>query len=495
MKIAALVHNGVLNDARVIKEAISLRRAGHEITLHGISPTDLPQHHILPTSDIEVFLEPRAVPAGSVLERLLYGGLPRVGRAGQWLVAAIAAAFFWLLWPVLVGRIAILSGGDGWPVTTGLVMIALVLGLVSLRAGQKWLTRAGTHAAARLRQGRDNVRAVLEARRPALIGRVYRDITDALLASLARCPAPEAIHLHDHIALSIADRLKARYGVPLVWDAHEIYQAMAGGNPQRARAHARIIAARHIHLDFFITINASIARFYQEHYPRMPAARVLMNATDPAPLPRYDGRLHTAAGLPAAQKILLFQGVLGVDRGLPQLIAAAAAFPPEWSLVIMGWGDLEAPLRVLAARHLRPGAPPAVVFLPGVAQVELQQWTAGATLGAIPYENSNLNHLYCTPNKLWEYPSAGVPVLCTDLVEMTAMIECHGFGFLLPRDFDAHDIAALVGSLDDAALAQARDNCARFLAANNWSTWEHNLLSIYTELERPRPAVARLSRQ
>ena len=75
-----------------------------------------------------------------------------------------------------------------------------------------------------------------------------------------------------------------------------------------------------------------------------------------------------------------------------------------------------------------PGAPDRVVFLPGVPNSDLKYWTAGATLGVILYENTCLKHLFCTPNKLWEHPAAGVPILATDLKEIAKMVSDHGTG-------------------------------------------------------------------
>ena len=325
------------------------------------------------------------------------------------------------------------------------------------------------------------------------VGDNFYRLTDALLASLKRQLPPDVIHLHDHVSLVLADKLKALYQLPIVWDAHEIYQELAGSDPQRAQANADIIAAKHPFIDYFITINASIARFYQEHYPCMPNPHVVMNASMPAPVPVYDGRLHDAAQLPHEQKIILFQGRFSPHRGLPQLVEAAAALPEEWTLVMMGWGSLEAELRALASLHCRVGSSPTVVFLAGVPQHELQQWSAGASLGVIPYENTSLNHLYCTPNKLWEYPHAGVPVLCSDLIEMAAVIEQYQFGFLLPREFTSADIVSVVSGLSPHALATARTNCARFLAANNWSVWERNLLAVYADIRDSRPSAYSLA--
>lgn len=77
---------------------------------------------------------------------------------------------------------------------------------------------------------------------------------------------------------------------------------------------------------------------------------------------------------------------------------------------------------------------------------ELPLWTAGATVGLIPYMNRGLNHWYCTPNKLWEYPSAGVPVLASPFPEMMKLIQAHGFGWALAPNWDAAGLAAQVAA-------------------------------------------------
>jgi len=508
LHVAVLVHNGVMNDARVIKEATTLRTAGYQVVIHGISPTEQSALRVLPGTDIPVFLEPRVVaiktkpttpskptkPARSpVSGKLRYG----------------------LMWPLqllelgLLGTLmwwCVMQLHDRYPSEAGepaLVGVALFLGALASSAFGRFRRHQwrmiGAWLSPRPGARTSDHQVVTPAPTPTEAPapeRRFHHFTEALLTSLGRHSAPDVIHLHDHIALTLARELKTRYDVPIVWDAHEIYEEMAGANPERARENAAIIAANHGYIDDFITINASIAQFYKEHYPAMPTAKLVMNATLAGPVPQNDGRLHAAAGLPRTQKILLFQGGFAPHRGLHQLIDAAPKLPSDWTLVLMGWGGLETELRALASQQARAGECQAVVFLPGVPQQELQQWTAGATLGVIPYENTGLNHLYCTPNKLWEYPAAGVPVLASDLVEMAAVLKAYPFGFLLPREFTSEDIVAAVTGLTAQKLAGARANAALFLEANNWSVWEQNLLAVYktlgdklADVEKPLPAT------
>lgn len=452
-----LVHNGVFRDARVVKEAMSLRAAGYLVEIHGIAERAASASGVLPQTDIEVFLS-RPAPQGTSLYLPVLAGLLGLGA-----VVAIA----------LVDALFAGVGGDGRLAIAGALWLAGAGVLYRYRALPRrlsaWLENKSATAGFRSRAGRPG-------------HRVYAHLAQPLLASVLSRPRPEVIHLHDHVALTLATALKQIWQVPLIWDAHEIYQEMAGANLTRSRLNAEIIATQHRQVEAFITINDSIAAFYRQHYPALPGAAVVMNATVAETLPDYDGRLHRAAGLPAHQKILLFQGGFARHRGIEALVDAARRFPPEWTLVLMGWGNLEPELRAAVAAQPARAAPPAVVFLPGVPHAELPLWSAGASLGAIPYENTSLNHLYCTPNKLWEYPNAGVPVLASDLEEMGRFIREYRFGFLLPREFAASDIERLVRSVTAEQLAEARQGCARFMAANNWSHASQRLLEVYARL-------------
>ena len=59
IRVAALVHNDVLRDARVTREARTLRDAGYVVEVHGIAPGENAEQHVIAGSDIDVFLEPK----------------------------------------------------------------------------------------------------------------------------------------------------------------------------------------------------------------------------------------------------------------------------------------------------------------------------------------------------------------------------------------------------------------------------------------------------
>lgn len=461
LRVAMLVHNAVLSDARILKEARTLWKAGYSVAIHGISPSGSTEQAVVTGTDITVFLSPRTFPRSRILI------LAALGLSAGW----FTLMGFWIARAAYSEAVLL--------AVLFLVNFVSLIGLYLLRRlVYAWLREMKNFV----------LRNITRPLGVVVSNESYRSIAKTLYNSVVKRPPPDVIHIHDHVALAAAKALKERFTVPIIWDAHEIYEDLAGTDPVRSRVNAAIIADNQAMVDGFVTINNSIADFYEKKYAHLNDPTIVMNATMVEPLPKYDGRLHEAARIPRDQKVLLFQGGFAPNRGLDKLVRAAPLLEPNWTVILMGWGNLEGELRELARANTPRQGAQAIVFLPGVPQHELQAWSAGASLGAIPYENTGLNHLYCTPNKIWEYPNALVPILATDLIEMGALIKENEIGFLLPRQFDEHDIARIVNAISDEELHRMRRNCESFIQINNWETYAPRLLELYEMISDNRVA-------
>ena len=151
----------------------------------------------------------------------------------------------------------------------------------------------------------------------------------------------------------------------------------------------------------------------------------------------------------------------------------------------MGWGKLEEELRRVAdsLKMKTPDLDFRIRFVPKVKQTELPYWTAGASLGAIPYENTGLNHWYCNPNKLWEYPNAGVPIIASPFPELRKIIEDNQIGWLLPDPLSPREIAAAINKLTEEELQVAANNCISFIQRDNWQVYANRLKTAYAGLK------------
>ena len=285
------------------------------------------------------------------------------------------------------------------------------------------------------------------------------------------------IHCHDISTLSVGVKIKQKFNVRLIYDAHELYEEAAGVTPIIAKLYRNIHKKSQIHIDGFITINQYLTKIYKAKYPKLPTPVIVMNATKKIKIEKYDGRLHEACGVKKKRKIILFQGGFSRDRGIQKMLAIAEHLNNEFCLVFMGWGALEE--KIMQYKNMYPEM---IYCIPPAPQDELMKWTAGAYIGLIPYENANLNHKYCTPNKLWEFPSAGVPIMASSLVMLKEVIQSNNIGWVFdlklnPRNF----VKFLMESIPEYnSKAKA---CSKFSAKENWEKYEKNILKLYKSLK------------
>ena len=60
----------------------------------------------------------------------------------------------------------------------------------------------------------------------------------------------------------------------------------------------------------------------------------------------------------------------------------------------------------------------------------------------VPYQATCLNNFICTPNKMFEYIAAGLPILANDLPEMRKFIAGYDIGHGFGDTHDAEKFAA-----------------------------------------------------
>ncbi|MFT4654465.1 MAG: glycosyltransferase involved in cell wall biosynthesis [Patiriisocius sp.] len=288
----------------------------------------------------------------------------------------------------------------------------------------------------------------------------------------------DIIHAHDISTLPVGVALKQKLGVPLVYDAHEIYEEAVGvpffGRLLYRNINRLLLTSGNI--DLFITINESFIDYYQNTYPRSPKGILVMNAAVKSNFVEYDGRLHDAAGIDRSKKIILFQGGVTKKRGVVNLLQAANYLDSGWVLVFMGWGFYEKQILEYANEE------GSNVRLIGPApQDELPLWTSGATVGVIPYEEYGLNHKYCTPNKLWEYPNALVPILASPRDELTRIVTKNQTGKIMSEPVTPAVFAKEM-MFSDSEVTVFKKHCREFIELNSWAAYEKNILDGYNRL-------------
>jgi glycosyltransferase involved in cell wall biosynthesis len=238
--------------------------------------------------------------------------------------------------------------------------------------------------------------------------------------------SPRIFVAHDLPMLPVAWLASKRCGAKLVYDSHELYCEQELPALERRRW-VEIESKYVVDCDAVITVNASIARELERRY-RIRDVNVIYNAERCEEEPTKKRIFNRTFGLAHERKIVLFQGGLYAGRNLEVLIRAMRHLRnPLLNLVLMGDGRLRISLEN-TVKKLRLSD--RVHFHPAVPQKDLLAFSACADAGVIPYQPTCLNNYYCTPNKLFEYIAAGVPIIASDLPEIRNIVTTHRIGLV-----------------------------------------------------------------
>lgn len=174
-------------------------------------------------------------------------------------------------------------------------------------------------------------------------------------------------------------------------------------------------------------------------------------------------------------------GGISVNRGVRELAAAAKLCRTHLVLA----GPLWDRLTLEEARSL-PGWE-RLSYRGVISRAEVAELMGESRVGIVTFLPT-VNHLNAHPNKLFEYMSAGIPVVASDFPIWREIVESTGAGLCV----DPRDPAAIATAIDrlagDAEFGAACGRAgARAVAGEfNWSTQARKLLDLYQRLQRQR---------
>lgn len=249
---------------------------------------------------------------------------------------------------------------------------------------------------------------------------------DLFLSEAMRHPASIVV-AHDLPMLPVAVRVGKAKRAPVVYDNHELFTEQEFSEREKRRW--RAIESSYIDdAACVVAVNRSIADELERRY-RIQAVHVILNAERPHfETVNHKMGLKERLGLQDDAVVGLFQGGLSSGRNLEILIEAMRhVSASQLHLVFLGDGQMAGPLS-RASKDL--GLSHRIHFLAAVPQSELLDLTASADFGIIPYQANCLNTYYCTPNKMFEFIAAQVPIVSSDLPELRRFVGQLGIGLV-----------------------------------------------------------------
>lgn len=353
-------------------------------------------------------------------------------------------------------------------------------------AGAEVTVVSTTPGRSRLEYDQDGIRIIalpLDVAGRSGVAAFYRQ----MVQEMSTRPA-DVIHAHNVHTLPFCWWAARWKGARLVYDSHELFTGLQLAEPS-FRERVKQLLERTTERFFIraahgvITVSHSYADIIARTY-RIARPAIVQNTSPLVPLRRRCGVVRDRLGLSADRLVVIYQGGYHlVTRALDKLVLSARHLPDRYAIVLIGFA-VRGEERLLMELAEREGLSDRVFFLPPVPHQELPDYTMDADIGVIPFiDNCPAMH-YCTPNKIYEYLMAGIPVVSTDLPELRRVVDRWKVGALCdPTRPD--ELAAAIRQVGDdpdslsAAKSRARDAAEQ---EYNWSTEGGALMDLYRRI-------------
>ena len=274
-------------------------------------------------------------------------------------------------------------------------------------------------------------------------------------------------------------RLKRK---PLVYDSHEYFTGVPEiqKRPVVKWVWKTIEKMIFPHLDHVITVSDSIAQQYELEYGIRPV--VVRNCSRSSE--GVAGFSKAETGLNPEDFLLIMQGGgINVDRGGEELIEALSLVE-NVSLIIAGSGDVLPELRKKVTDLKLSGR---VNFVPKLPWHELMRFTRAADAGLSLDKDTNLNYRFSLPNKLFDYISAGIPVIAGNLQEVSAVINKYDCGLIIP-EITPSAIADAINKLRNnrELLNKLKQNAVNAAGELTWEKESHKVREFYEKVMKTK---------
>jgi glycosyltransferase involved in cell wall biosynthesis len=270
-------------------------------------------------------------------------------------------------------------------------------------------------------------------------------------------------------AVYLASKIKKTV---LIYDSHEYFTEVPElKNRKLVRRIWEKIESRMLpHIHFSSTVSPSIADAYRKKYGiHMQVIRNLPFRKLAKAAPEFRLRKQS-------EKIILYQGVLNMGRGL-EMVIEAMQYTENTVLVIIGQGDVETELKELT---LSLGLAERVSFTGRITPEKLFDYTVQADLGISLEEDLGLNYRFALPNKVFDYIQAGVPLLVSDLPELKALVLQYDVG-AINNSKTSTELGVLFNHIlgDEAKIQAWKLNLKKAAAELCWENEEQKLVNLY----------------
>ena len=266
--------------------------------------------------------------------------------------------------------------------------------------------------------------------------------------------------------------------VSLVYDSHEYFTGLPELNsrPFVKWVWKSIEKMIFPHLKYVITVSNSIATQYEKEYGT--GSVVVRNYSRVSS--DYHSYTRDELGVNNEHLLLIFQGSgINIDKGGEELIEAIS-ITAKVSLLIVGSGDVVEDLKKKTDALKMSDR---IKFISKVPWKEMMRYTRSADAGLCIEKDTNLNYRFSLPNKLFDYISAGIPVITGNLPEIRKIVIENDCGIIIPEITPAEISKAIIKLRDDRELLnKLKRNSVYASETVNWKNESKKAIDLYNKI-------------
>lgn len=296
-------------------------------------------------------------------------------------------------------------------------------------------------------------------------------------ASLIKREKPLYVNMHQVMILPLI--LLVKLVSPksiIIYDAHELETESNGLHGMRKKLYKIYERVFIRFCKLVIVVGPAIEQWYRNAY-KIDNVVTVMNCPF---YHRVEKKNHFREefGIAESSKIFIYQGAMFLGRGIEVLLEAFGKInDPTYTLVLMGYGEMEEEVKVMSAKYSN------IYFKPAVHPSIVLEYTSSADVGIALTQNVCLSYYYGLGNKLFEYLMAEKPCIVSNMIEMSNYVKKNGTGIVC-EDITAEALIAsvkLMGSFDCKGFQERVESVKREYC---WEKQEVVMIDAYRGLNR-----------
>lgn len=181
--------------------------------------------------------------------------------------------------------------------------------------------------------------------------------------------------------------------------------------------------------DILISANKERAEVMKKHFhlKHLPLSiRNITQSTIGTVSKKYIKEKYINFVLKRNQKYIVYSGYFALERGLKFFIDLLNLLPKNISLVLIGSGPAQKFIYNLKVTN--SNLYKRINIINKIPNSHLQDVLSLFDLGLVYYSNININNILCSPNKVYEYAHAGLPIIGTGQKTLIKLIDGYEIG-------------------------------------------------------------------